>query len=235
MAANGINATGYYENGALVLPVDDLYDHVYMSVKYGENSVSYDMYLVKKGEDKTVKLVSGISGDYTLDQSAEYLYYKDADDKDNTLMVLKIAKGENAKDKAKTIAEDVEEYVVTSDRKKVYFINDESLYRVNGKRGGKTKTLANDEIENGLVISAKDVVYYSDADGVLYATTGGKGKKIMDDCYDIEVVNGQIFVETEDNEICFVNKTKKPKKIVTEYEEKAAIPGIPDYDMPDVG
>ncbi len=236
MIATGIDANVYYGGSVPVYPVEDLYDHVFMGVKYDEEyKATYDAYLVKKGEDKTVKLVSGINTKFTLDKDAEYLYYMEADDDDNTLKVLKIAKGEKAKDKAKTIAEDVEKYVLTSDRKTVFFIDeDDSLCKVNGKKGGKSKTIASDVV-GSLYISEKDVVYYANEDEELCATTGGKGKKIMDDCYDVMVINGQIFVENEDHEICFVNKTKKPKKLVTEYVVKEAAPEAPNYGDEGIG
>ena len=231
LTTGGVDTTSFLRKGnAVVYPVEDLYDHVYT----GSNSkIGTDAYLVKKGEDKTVKLVSGIMDTYILDKSAEYLYYQEIDDSDGALKVIKIAKGENAKDKAKTIAEDVDRYVVTSDRKSVYYVDGDALYKVNGKKGGKTKTIASDEVvADSLIISDKDVVYYTDADDTLYLTTGGKGKKVMDDCADIGVVNGEVFVENTDNEISYINKTKKPKKLVTKYVKKAE---APDYGDEGIG
>ncbi|MBE6619478.1 MAG: zinc ribbon domain-containing protein [Ruminococcaceae bacterium] len=236
LMANGIDANACYSGNSIIYPVEDLYNHVFIGIKYDDKyNATYDAYLVKKGEDKTVKLVSGMDANFTLDKSAEYLYYMEADDDDNTLKVLKISKGENAKDKAKTIADEVVDYVVTSNRKKVFFVDeDDSLCKVNGKKGGKSKTVASD-VTTGLYINDKDVVYYGNEDEELYATTGGKGKKITEDIVDLEIIDGKLYIETEDGEVCYVNKTKKPKKIVTKYEEKAATPDVPDYDMPDVG
>lgn len=234
LISTGMDVAYCYVGNSRILPVDDLYNHAYVGVNYSEEGgVSYDAYLVKKGDGKTVKLVSDVTN-YTLDESGEFLYYMESDDDDNTLKVLKIKKGENAKDKAVTIAEEVESYVVTSDRKKVYFISEESLYRVNGKKGGKTKTIASDEVTESLVISDKDVVYYVDSDDTLYATTGGKGKKLMDDVDDVVSVLGNVYTMDEDGGLYFVNKKQKPKKIVDMYVEEEE-ESNPDYDGDDVG
>ncbi len=204
---------GYYYSGySEILPVEDLYNHVYIGYD-GEGS---DAYLVKKGEGKTVKLVSEISN-YTLDKAGEYLYYIEADDDDNVLKVLKVSKGEGAKDKAVEIAEDVEDYVVTSDRKKVYFISDESLYSVNGKKGGKTKTIASDEVAGYLVISDEDIVYYRDSDNTVYATTGKTGKRVLDDVSGFGKIGKDVYVIDEDGGFYITNKKKAAKKLVDTY------------------
>lgn len=187
-------------SSAYVYPVESLYNHVYTS---GDTA-----YFVSKKESKNIKLVSADSSRFTLDDSAEFLYYMD----DETLMCLKISQGENAKGKAKEIAEDVEAYVVSSDRKNLYFVADESLYVVNGKKGGKPKMLSSDDVSGSLAISNDDIVYYY-CDGAVYAAKGrSKGKMVLDDA-GFENVGGYVYIADEDA-IYAARGTRKPKKLL---------------------
>ncbi len=187
------------EENAAIYPVDSLYDHVY--------SGDGNLYYVSKRDSKNVKLAN-TDGDIFLDDSAEYVYYMD----DEELKCLKISDGSNAKDRAKVIAEDVEDYVVTSDRKYVYFISDESVCVVNGKKGGKPKTLSADDVSGYLVISKDDVVYY-ESDDTIYGIKGkSKGKKIMDDAI-AQNIGGYVYISDEDA-LYAARGTGKPKKIL---------------------
>ncbi len=191
--------SSHSEGNGTIYPIDSLYNHVYQG--------SGNAYFVSKNEDKCVKLVSA-DGGIMLDDSAEYIYYMD----DDTLKCLKISHGANAKDKAKEIAEDVERYTVSSDRKYVYFISDESVCVVNGKKGGKPKTLSSDDVEGGLTISKDDVVYYI-SDDIVYGLKGrSKGKKIMDDAM-VQNLGGYVFVGDEDS-LYAARGTGKPKKLI---------------------
>ncbi len=186
--------------GAYIYPVENLYNHVYTS-----GSTAY--YVAKK-ESKNVKLVKADSSRFTLDDSAEFLYYFE----DEELMVLQISKGEKAKDKAKTIAKDVDSYVVTSDRKYVYFVSDSELHVVNGKKGGKSKELSTDDVKGSLSIDKNDVVYFFSDDGV-YATTGKKkGKLVIDDAYFAET-GGYVYMMDEDT-LYAARGRSKPKKLI---------------------
>ena len=75
-------------SSAVIYPIDSLYGHVYSS---GSTA-----YFVAKKESKNIKLVNADSSKFTLDDSAEFLYYMD----DETLMCLEIAKGEKANKRA---------------------------------------------------------------------------------------------------------------------------------------
>jgi len=131
---------------------------------------------------------------------------------DETLMCLEISKGENAKDKAKEIAEEVESYVVTSDRKYVYYVSDSELFVVNGKKGGKPKTIESDDVASRLVISNDDYVYYYCED-TLCATKGkSKGKAILDEA-DCATLSGYVYIVDEDAMYSARGKSK-PKKIL---------------------
>ncbi len=195
--------TPYYEvsDEGLVYPVDSLYNHVYTS--------GYTAYYVSKKESKNVKLVKADSSNFTLDNSAEYLYYMD----DDILKVLEISKGDKAEDKAKAIAKDVVYYVVSSNRKYVYFVNDDYELRVvSGKKGGLPRQISNDDVSMHPVISKDDVVYYFSDDAV-YATSGkARGRKIMDDAIYGES-GGYVYIIDEDT-IYAANGKSRPKKLI---------------------
>lgn len=196
VAPNSQSMTNSY---ATTYPVDSLFDHVY----YGD-----DAWLIKKNADKNIKLVSKVSG-CSLDESAKYLYYiHDYEE----LQVLKISQGDKASQKAKTLAEDVSNYVVTSNRKKVYFISDETLYSVNGKKGGSPKKITNDDVESYyLAINSKDMVYYI-MDGDAYVCRNGKkGTKVVSDAVGMtNTPTGVTYVATED--ALYATKTSKKLK-----------------------
>ncbi len=192
--------TASYSFGSgAVYPIDSLYGHVYTS---GNTA-----YFVAKKESKNVKLVKTDSS-FMLDDSAEFLYYMD----DEVLMCLQISKGENAKDKAKEIAEDVERYVLSSDRKYLYYISDNELFVVNGKKGGKAKTIEGDDVGSSLTISKDDVVYYYCEDSLCAAKGKSKGKAIMEDAM-FENLGGYVYIADEDA-IYSARGKSKPKKLL---------------------
>ena len=194
------NANSDFADGS-TYPVSKLYNHVYRS---GD-----EVWMIKKNSDKNVKLVSKASY-VQLDQSAEYIYYNYDNEE---LRVAKISHGEKASEKAKVLVEEnIRNYVVTSNRKFVYYIEDEALYSVNGKKGGTAKTVANDDV-SGLALSGKDKAYYV-MDGDLYACSNGKkGSKVLGDVNGVgNMPNGSVFAYTEDALYCTTG-SKKLKKV----------------------
>ena len=191
------------------MPTDDLYNKTYTCYKDGQINV----WLLKKNADKSNKLVSNVGDGLKLDESAKYLYYIN---KDEDLKVLKISHGDRASDKAKLIAEDVENFVVTSDRDKVYYISEDALYCVNGKNGKSKKTIANEDVGYKLVLNQKDICYY-EVDGDVYASSNGsKGSPVVAEAESLNVTpNGIVYIQTED--AMYATKTaKKPAKIYSE-------------------
>lgn len=195
------NYTTTYSAGSstVIYPIDSLYSHVYSS--------GTTAYFVAKKESKNVKLVKADSS-FKLDDSAEFLYYMD----DESLMCLEIAKGENAKSKAKEIAEDVGSYVVTSDRKYVYYVSDSELFVVNGKKGGKPKTIEGDDVASRLTISNDDYVYYYCEDALCVAKGKSKGKALMEDA-ECASLSGYVYIVDEDAMYSARGKSK-PKKLL---------------------
>lgn len=194
----------FEDDSSYTYPVSNLYNHVYTAI--GDDSVS--AWLIKKN-DKSEKLVSKIS-QVALDASAEYLYYiYDGED----LRFIKISDGDKATERYTELAEDVDGFVVTSDRKYVYYSADDTLYSINGKKGGKPTVVCNDEVK-GVALNSKDVFYYI-LDGDLYATTNGKkGSKVISDIAYVEsTANGVVYATNEDT-LYVSNGSKKPSKLL---------------------
>ncbi len=195
---------------ATTYPVSDLYGHVYRS---GD-----EVWLIKKNSDKNVKLVSNASG-IQLDESAEYLYYIYKGDE---LRMIKISDGIKASEKYKTIVDDdITSYVVTSDRKYVYFTDGDELYSVNGKKGGRTTSIADDlersiadGLERSIQLSGKDVLFYI-IDGDLHACTNGKkDSKVLSDIDVLVAMPSGAVYATNDDSIYASTGSKKLKKIL---------------------
>ncbi len=189
---------------AYTVPTKTLYNKVYEC----EGEKGTNVWFIRKNADKSEKLVGGVYG-ITLSQDGKLLYYVDGDE----LMVLTVKHGDKAADRAKKIAEDVEDYVVTSNCKKVYYESDGALYSVNGKTGKGKRTVATENVSY-LSINAKDVVYYIMDDDAYASKNGGKGTKVVSDAdYISQYPNGLIRIYTEDGTIYATKGAKKPTKI----------------------
>lgn len=199
------NASSFYDSNATTYPVSNMYNHVFSTTDNDSTSI----WVIKKNADKNVKLVSKVSS-ATLDETAQYLYY--IYDKDE-LRVVKISDGEKATDRYVELADDVDGYMVTSDRKFVYYVSDGSIYSVNGKKGGKSTTVCADGAEDW-AMNGKDVLYYV-MDDDLYATSNGKkGSKVLSDITSLSSTRtGVVFASNEDT-VYVSNGSKKPKKLM---------------------
>lgn len=207
----GVPNSGAAYSDDATCPTDNLFNHVYTSYNEGSRSAI----LIKKNPDKNIKLASKVSG-CTLDESGKYMYYlHDGED----LRVLKISHGNRAADKSKELAEDVDNFVVTSDRKRVYYISDDTLYSVNGKKGGRAKTIQSDDLSYSLVLNSKDVLFY-EVEGDIYACSNGRtGKKVMSDAdLAMATANGIVFA-TDDDKAIHANKTGKKFKFLLNVED----------------
>lgn len=167
-----------------------------------------NLWHLRKNPDKNVKLANDASN-VTLSEDAKFVFYINKDE----LKVLKISHGDSASDKAKVLGEDLSNYIVTYNGKKVYYVSDKALYCVNAKNGKGKKTVCSDDVSSALFVNGKDVVYYY-MDGDLYATkNGSKGKKVVSDVLDAEQTNcGIVYVVTEDT-LYATKGAKKPSKI----------------------
>lgn len=194
----GVSTGGY---GA-ICTVSTFYDHVY--------AADGGAWYIRKNADKTAKLVSK-AYDMRLDESGEYLYYLNSDDE---LYVLQVSKGSSAKDKAYKLAEDVDRYIVTPDRKLVYYISDHSLYSVNGKKGGKSRQVYNDDVDNKLRMNAKGVVYFISDDALYACSNGKKAQKVMDEVKALDSIDGIVFARDDGGSLYVTDGSKKLKKVM---------------------
>ncbi len=198
----------YYTAGSsLTVPAANLYNKVYLCYADGQTNAWY----LRKNTDKSAKLANNISNP-TLDESGKYLYYIN---KDGDLNVLQVKHGDSASDKAKQLASDVHSYVVTSNRSKIYYVSEKSLYSCNGKTGSGKRTIASEDVSSTLVINRKDVVYYI-MDGDVYACSNGrKGSKVVSDAKRLYYAhNGVVYVNTDDA----IFATQGKKSLTKVYE-----------------
>ncbi len=197
-AAKYCNTTGTF-----TYPVSNLFNQVYQT---SDSSV----WLIKKNADKSVKLVSKATN-ASIDESGDYVYYNyDGEE----LRCIKISHGEKASEKYKTIIEDYapSSYYVTSNRKFVYYTEKDSVYSVNGKKGGVPKEISED-VEGSITLSGKDIMYYI-TDGDLYACSNGKkGKKVASDVDSVITYATGYTYATSDDAIYGTTGAKKPKKL----------------------
>lgn len=211
------NTNDQYDNYEIseystIFPQKSLFNHVYTGSSKNENGDNENaVYYVTKKEDKCIKLLSGKKiniRSVTIDLGADYLYYLD----DDELMCLKISHGESAKDKAKTIADDVSSFVISPDRKYAYYIDDDNLMAVNAKKGGKAKKISKNDVY-GVVVDSDGYAYYMDDEYDWYATKGTKaGKKILSEAMPTGAAGCDIYFADEDY-VYAARGRSKPKKL----------------------
>ena len=161
------NSRSASDNNAITYPVSSLFDHVYTC----SDGVHTSAWLIQKNPNRSELLVSDVSG-CTLDASARYLYYIYDNDE---LRWVKISDGASASDRYHSVAKDVDNYVLTGNRRRVYYINNRVLYSCNGKKGGNDRCLTDKELGYSLCLNRNDVAFFV-MDGNLYSC--GNGKKI---------------------------------------------------------
>ena len=206
----GINtASGKYDSSKgpseYTYPVKSLFDHIYR----GSNDGKVALYHIKKNPDKTVKLVSNVSS-VRLDKSASFIYYTNDD---GDLKVIKISDGEKASERAKKLAEEVEYFEVTPNRKLVYYVSDDTLYSTNARKAGKSRTIA-DEVDD-LVISCKNVAYYIYEDSLYACSNGRKGKMVLSDVDFVSGINNGYVVAGDDDNYYITTGALKLKKLLS--------------------
>jgi hypothetical protein len=183
------------------LPVKNLLNHVYAS----GNSV----WMIKKSWEKSMMLVAGVS-EVQLDKNAEYMYFMIGDD----VYTTKIGKPDSNK---KLIAENVDAFMATPNRKYVYFVKKgltgNTLYAVNGKSGGKAKVVDRD-ISSMAMNKDGELFYIVDND--LYVTSGKKeGKKKISDVAGLAMNGDGVVIAWDESKENFYVSTnnKKPKEV----------------------
>lgn len=159
------NSQSTADGNAITYPVSSLFNHVY-TCSDGESTSAW---LIKKDAEKSIPLVSRVSG-CTLDASADYLYYLH-DMKQ--LRYIQISDGQNAAEGYRSLADNVDAYALTSNRKFAYFTSNGALCIVNSKRGGSVRTICQDITNLTPVLNKGDFAYYL-KDGQLYVCKNGR-------------------------------------------------------------
>lgn len=193
-----------YKNNICVVPIETFVNQ-YILTEGGDFS-----YINKKYE--TVKLYEGVSS-YQTTASNDVVYVKTTGDS--------LYRSEGYKSSFKKVADDVEDYVITSDGEKCYYTNDDdALMYVKGT--GKAKKIADDV--DALAITKDDHALFlcekTKSGGTLYSSkNGGKKKFISEDVEDIAVYSSicaySVIVDSDTNDIYIATKGVKFKKILS--------------------
>lgn len=189
-------------------PVTDLLGHVYTT---NDNEV----WLIERNVDNSVKLLSKATY-VRLDASGEYLYYiYDGEE----LRCAKISDGDRASQTCKVIVDDyVFDYVVTSDRSLVYYIEDDSLYSVDGENGGEATEIFDDVNARYLAISSEDVLcFISEGDAYVYMDGIMPSRVRRDTVALSSSPNGFVYAIAEDGS-CFLPIQEKLAQDRRDYE-----------------
>lgn len=186
-------------------PVADLYNKVYTGYN---NNGQRCAWFIKENIDKSYKLATDISY-IRFDNSCEYLYYLDNEAR---LKCLEIADGEDASDKAVTLASYVDSYVVSSDRSAVYYQSLGGVYYANGKNGNGRRLITSEYVSR-MVMGEDDTMYYL-LDGDVYATRNNKkGSRVATDMEGLYAYYGTVYAYNSD--AYFIsNGTKKMEKLI---------------------
>ena len=164
------NSQSTKDTNAITYPVRSLFDHVYTCFDGESNSA----WLIKKNPDKSIKLVSKVSG-CTLDASNKYLYYLH---EMKQLRYIRLRDGKDAAEHFQVLADNVDSYALTANRKLAYFTSNSSLCTVSGKSGGTVKILCENTDSLTPVLNRGDWVYYL-SEGQLYASKNGRSGTVV--------------------------------------------------------
>lgn len=164
------NSRSASDNNAITYPVPSLFDHVYTC----SDGVHTSAWLIQKNPEKNELLVSNVSS-CTLDTSAQYLYYIYDNDE---LRWVDIRDGASASDRCQTLARDVDAYVLTPDRSRVYFTNNNLLYTCSGKKSGSAKNLCDQKLGYSLCVNRDDGVFFV-INSDLYSCANGKSVNMV--------------------------------------------------------
>ncbi len=199
------NSQSTGDGNAITYPVHSLFDHVYTCFDGESNSA----WVIRKNPDKSIKLVSRVSG-CTLDASNKYLYYLH-DMKQ--LRYIRLRDGKDAAEHFQSLADGVEAYALTSNRKRVYFTSNGSLCTVNGKSGGNVKVLCEKTDSLTPVLNQGDWVYYL-SEGQLYVSKNGRsGTAVADHIRSVYSSSNSVVYILGEEELYTSTHKKQPNPV----------------------
>lgn len=187
-----------------IKPVDDFYGKYFV----GDSAI----YKVEKNSEKTVKLVSNITG-YHMSDDFETLYYTN---KDYDLFVTKTSYGEKAKEKATEIAEEISNFVVTSDSGLVYYVSDDEAFVIKGNGSGEAKRVSSGDVDSSLIIDRDDNIYFI-CDDEFHVVKGKKTSvSVAEDYSYYWDFGGYLYIFDDDS--CYYVKGSKVEKLFDRAE-----------------
>lgn len=196
------NSQSASDGNAITLPITSFFDHVY-TCSDGESTSAW---LIREDPEDSEKLVSRVSG-CALDASAQYLYFIQDQTK---LCAMDISDGLS---KIYTLAENADNYAVTSERSKVYYIDNGDLYCTNGKIGGDSCLIATNISSFNLVMSASDTLYYLSDHKAYSCTDGITIDCVLDNIRNIYNSSNNVVYIIGENEIYTAHTTEQPIKV----------------------
>ena len=178
----------YVEYHYTTCPVTDLFGHVYTT---NDN----EAWQIERDTGNSKKLLSKATN-VKLDTSGEYLYYiYDGEE----LRCAKVSDGDRATENCKVIADDVSNFVVTSDRSLVYYIEDDTLYSVDGENGGEPTEVFEDVNPRYLEISSEDIVCFISEGNTYIYMHGSTPSRVRRDTVALgSSPNGFVYAITDD-------------------------------------
>ena len=197
------NSRSASDGNSITLPVPSLFGHVY-SCSDGESTSAW---LIQKEAQKSQKLISRVSG-CTLDAEGKYLYYI------HNLSQLCVMNISDDNPRSHILAENVDTYAVSSDRSKVYYSHEGTLYCTNGKKSSPSELIATNVASYNLVMSNSDVLYYLSGSDLYASKKGRKGTLTVQNIQSFYgSANGVVYI-IGDGEIYTAYDKKQPVKIL---------------------
>lgn len=182
------NSRSASDGNAITLPVSTLFNHIYTCSDGEATSV----WMICKDPDKNEKIDTRVSG-CSLDHSGQYLYYiRDLSE----LRVMNISHGIST---SLLLAENAETYAFTSDRSKVYYTVDTSLYCTSGKTSRNPKLIASDIKPYHLFMSSSNGAFYLSGDDAYLCRNGQKSILVAEDV--------QSMFSSANNAVYIINKS----------------------------
>ncbi len=198
------NSQSASDENAITLPVATLFDHIYTC----SDGATTSAWLIRKDPQKSEKLVSRVSA-CTLDASAEFLYFIQDHEQ---LCMMNIAKGIS---KIQVLAENADNYVFTSNRKKIYYTDNGALYCTNGRKSGKDVKLITDDFSGyRLVMGASNSLYYLNGTDVFVCRNGRRSECVIKDITSIYNSSNQIVYFIGEDDVYIANNNKQPVRIL---------------------
>lgn len=189
------NCVNYTTSTSITLPISSMYNKVYSC--WGEDG--QDLWMIRRNSKDSVCLATNTYR-VTLSEDGEYVYYKTTGDWYSTLMVLKVKDGAKATEKATVLAENVLNFITTSDNKKVYYQTEEGIYCANGKTGKHVKTIASGEAKDCFLMNDEDILYYMVGSSVFASKNGSEGKLVLTGVQRLfGAANGIVYAITNNN------------------------------------